>query len=260
MTADTLSLQGKIAIVTGSGRENGIGAGIALALARNGASVVVNYVSESSKDRAANVCETLRKAGGQAIAVQAAVDTIEGARELVNKTLEGFKTDRIDILVNNAGVGYFSAITDEPDVELLAKVFQVNVLGPFYMVNSAVPHMPRGGRIINISSTTSKRGNANISTYAASKAALDNLTWSWAEELGRSKGLTVNSVAPGPVLTDIYPKGHEEALMATEIALTRAEHRAGTTEDIGDAVLLLVNEKSRWITGQYIGVNGGVTR
>ncbi|GKT42517.1 short chain dehydrogenase atnD [Colletotrichum spaethianum] len=259
MTADTLSLEGKVAIVTGSGRENGIGAGIALALARNGASVVVNYVSDSTKNRAANVCESLRKAGGQAIAVQAAVDTIEGARDLVNKTLEGFKTDHIDILVNNAGTAFFSPITGEPNVEELAKVFQLNVLGPFYMVNGVVPHMPPGGRIINISSTNAKKGNAKISTYAASKAALDSLTWTWAEELGRSKGLTVNSVAPGPVLTDIYPKGREEELMASEIALTRAENRAGTPEDIGDAVLLLVNEKSRWITGQYVGVNGGLT-
>lgn len=78
-------------------------------------------------------------------------------------------------------------------------------------------------------------------------------------QLGRSKGITVNSVAPGPVLTDIYPKGLEEEFMAPEIAITRAENRAGTPADIGDAVLLLVNEKSRWITGQYIGVNGGVT-
>ncbi|SPO01859.1 related to 3-oxoacyl-[acyl-carrier-protein] reductase [Cephalotrichum gorgonifer] len=260
MTADTLSLHGKVAIVTGSGRENGIGAGIALALARNGASVVVNYVSESSKDRAANVCETLREAGGQAIAVRAAVDTIEGARDLVRQTLEGFKTGHIDILVNNAGTGFFSPITAEPDAEQLTKVFQLNIIGPFYMVNSVVPYMPRGGRIVNISSTNSKRGNPYISTYAASKAALDNLTWTWAEELGRSKGVTVNSVAPGPVLTDIYPEGRAEELMAAEIAITRAEDRAGTPADIGDAVLLLVNEKSRWITGQYIGVNGGVAR
>ncbi|KAK4151636.1 hypothetical protein C8A00DRAFT_45209 [Chaetomidium leptoderma] len=259
MTPDTLSLQGKIAIVTGSGRENGIGAGIALAFARNGASVVVNYVSDSVKDRANNLCEVLRKAGGQAIAVQASVDTLEGARDLVNRTLEGFKTAHIDILVNNAGTGFFTPITDEPNVEQLAKVFQVNVLGPFYMVNSVVPHMPRGGRIINISSTNSKRGNPKISTYAASKAALDNLTWTWAEELGRSKGITVNAVGPGPVLTDIYPEGTADELMATEIALTKADNRAGTPADIGDAVLLLVNEKSRWITGQYIGVNGGVT-
>lgn len=183
MTADSLSLHGKVAIVTGSGRENGIGAGIALALARSGASVVVNYVSDSTRDRAANVCETLREAGGQAIAVQAAVDTLEGARDLVSKTLEGFKTDYIDILVNNAGTAFFSPITGDPDVGQLAKIFQLNVLGPFYMVNSVVPHMRPGGRIVNISSTNSKRGNVAISTYAASKAALDNLTWTWADEV-----------------------------------------------------------------------------
>lgn len=98
MTADSLSLQGKIAIITGSGRENGIGAGIALALARNGASVVVNYVSSSSKDRAVGVAETLRRAGGQAIVVQAAVYTLEGARNLVQQTLTGFQTNQIDTL------------------------------------------------------------------------------------------------------------------------------------------------------------------
>ena len=95
---DTLNLQGKVAIVTGSGRENGIGAGIALALARNGAWVAVNYVSDSTKHRAENVCKLLREAGGNVIAVQASVDTIEGAQLLVNKTLEGFGVDHIDIL------------------------------------------------------------------------------------------------------------------------------------------------------------------
>ncbi|XWX00301.1 hypothetical protein V2A60_008321 [Cordyceps javanica] len=256
---DTLSLHNKVAIVTGSGRENGIGAGIALALARNGASVIVHYVSDSVKDRAAQVCETLRAAGGQAIAVQAALDTIAGAKHLVGETIKGFNTDHIDILVNNAGVAYFCPITEGLNLKQLSDVFQINVLGPFYMVHAVLPHMPRGGRIINISSTNSKRGNVNISTYAASKAALDSLTWTWAGELGQSRGITVNSIAPGPVLTDLYPKGHEKALTETEIALTRAENRAGTPADIGDAVLLLVNEKSRWITGQYISVSGGVT-
>ncbi len=89
--------------------------------------------------------------------------------------------------------------------------------------------------------------------YIIRRIAADN------KQLGRSRGITVNSIAPGPVLTDLYPKGHEQALMETEIALTRAENRAGTTADIGDAVLLIVNEKSRWITGQYISVSGGVT-
>ena len=106
--ADTLNLEGKIAIVTGSGRENGIGAGIALALARNGAWVTVNYVSDSTKDRAENVCNLLREAGGKAIAVQASVDTIEGAQLLVNKTLEGFGVDRIDILGKKSQLPGFS--------------------------------------------------------------------------------------------------------------------------------------------------------
>lgn len=179
--------------------------------------------------------------------------------------------------MNNAGTAVISPIFGEPDTEQLAKMFQLNVLGPFYMVNSAVPHMPRGGRIINISSTNSKRGYPYISAYGASKAALDNLTWTWAEEasltaasqigpfadspqLGRSRGITVNSVAPGPVSTDIYPEGKEEEFMAAELAVTRAENRPGTTADIGDAVLLLASEKSRWITGQYISVSGGVTQ
>ncbi|KAJ4258897.1 hypothetical protein NW762_007984 [Fusarium torreyae] len=257
--ADSLSLQGKVAIVTGSGRENGIGAGVALALARNSASVVVNYVSDSTKNRAADVCRTLIEAGGKAIVVQAPVDTPEGAQHLINKTLEGFNTDHIDILVNNAGTGFLSPITEEPNVEQLTKVFQTNVLGPFYMVHYVVPHMPRGGRIVNISSTNSKRGNVQISAYAASKAALDNLTWTWAGELGRSKGITVNSVAPGPVITDIYPEGSVEQVAGPEISVTRAADRPGTPADIGDAVLLLVNEKSRWITGQYISVSGGTT-
>ncbi|KAG8411948.1 hypothetical protein J3459_016139 [Metarhizium acridum] len=183
MTVDTLSLEGKVAIVTGSGRENGIGAGIALALARNGASVVVNHVSDSSAGRAANVAQMLRQAGGKAIVVQTSVDTLEGAKYIVQKTLEGFQTDHIDILVNNAGVGYVSRILDEINQAEADRVYQINVNGPLYMTNAVVPHMPPGGRIINISSTNAKLGHEMISTYAASKAALDNLSVSWAGEV-----------------------------------------------------------------------------
>lgn len=100
MPVDTLSLEGKIAIVTGSGRENGIGAGIALALARNGASVTINYVSDSTAERASKVADVLRAAGGKAILVQSPVDTLEGAQNLVKKTLQGFETNHIDILGN----------------------------------------------------------------------------------------------------------------------------------------------------------------
>ena len=104
MTPDTLSLAGKVAIVTGSGRENGIGAAIAIALSRNGAAVVINYVSESSEARAAGVAKTIQAAGGQVIVVKASVNTPEGANHLVQETLKRFKTDHIDILGKSMGV------------------------------------------------------------------------------------------------------------------------------------------------------------
>ncbi|CAM1510718.1 Fc.00g010530.m01.CDS01 [Cosmosporella sp. VM-42] len=258
MAVDTLSLEGKVAIVSGSGRENGIGAAIAFALARNGASVVINHVSNSTAQRAAAVSEKIREGGGRAIVVQAGIDTPEGAQKIVQETLAKFGTEHIDILVNNAGVGFPSPILDIQASDL-EKTFQTNVHGPVYLTKSAIPHMPSGGRIINISSTASRAGSDILSTYGASKAALDSLTWSWALEFGRSRGITVNSLAPGPVPTDIVPVGMEDQLMGPQREMTRAADRFGAPEDIADAVLLLVSEKARWITGQYISVSGGVT-
>ncbi|KAG5916899.1 hypothetical protein E4U42_007459 [Claviceps africana] len=259
MPVDTLSLEGKVAIVTGSGRENGIGAGIALALARNGASVVVNHVSDSTAPRAERVAEMLREAGGRAIVVQSGVDTLDGARTIVKRTLEGFQTQHIDILVNNAGYATTSKPLGESSPADVEKIFQTNANGPLFMVDSVVPHMPPGGRIINISSVGARMGLPMLSTYNASKAALESLTVSWATELGRTKGITVNSVAPGLVLTDIVSDGLAEDLERLVVPMTKAADRVGTVADISDAVLLLVNEKSRWITGQTISVSGGVT-
>ncbi|KAF4993974.1 hypothetical protein FGRMN_6105 [Fusarium graminum] len=248
MAIDTLSLAGKIAIVTGSGRENGIGAGIAIALARNGASVTIHYVSDSVIERAHATAEKINVDGGNAIVVQTSIETLEGVKHLVNETLRGFNTDRVDILVNNAGTATWGdTLAVEP--EQLTKVFDVNVNGPIFLAQAVVPLMKPGGRIINISSIASRLGDASIPVYGASKAALDSLTWSWAKEWGRTMGITVNSVAPGPVLTDSNPV---EEFQQPAIDITRAADRAGTPEDIADAVLLLVSEKARWITGQYI--------
>ncbi|KAJ4321425.1 hypothetical protein N0V84_005347 [Fusarium piperis] len=258
MTVDTLSLAGKVAIVTGSGRENGIGAGIAIALARNGAAVTINYISDSVTERANALADKIRGIGGRVAVVQTTVDTPEGAKFLVKETLKAFGTDHIDILVNNAGWGTASASLDMKP-EDVARTFDVNVKGPIFVSQAAVPHMPPGGRVINITSTASKLGQADIPIYGASKAALDSLTWSWAKEWGSSHGITVNSVAPGPVVTDIVPPEFQEELHREHINNARAAHRVGTKEDIGDAVLLLVSEKSRWITGQYISVSGGLS-
>ncbi|KAK7409153.1 hypothetical protein QQX98_008646 [Neonectria punicea] len=258
MTVDTLSLAGKVAIVTGSGRENGIGAGAVMALARNGAAVTINYVSDSVTKRAHAFAEKITAEGGRATVVQTTVDTPEGAHFLVQETLKAFGTDHIDILVNNAGAG-FPGRTLEVKPEETAKMFDVNVKGPIYVAQAVVPHMPPGARIINISSTAAKLGLSELPIYGATKAALDSLTWSWSKEWGRSRGITVNSVAPGPVATDIIPKELVEELTGPQKGITRAADRIGTVDDLADAILLLVSEKARWITGQYIGVNGGIT-
>jgi NAD(P)-dependent dehydrogenase (short-subunit alcohol dehydrogenase family) len=259
MTPDTLSLAGKVAIVTGSGRENGIGAAIAIALSRNGAAVVINYVSESSEARAAGVAKTIQAAGGQAIVVKAGVNTSEGANHLVQETLKRFKTDHIDILVNNAGAGFIGS-TLEATKEEIDLTFGVNVYGTIFLVQAAVPHMPRGGRIINISSVASKLGLDFLPIYGASKAALDSLSYAWAKEFGRSRGITVNSVAPGPVDTDIAKAADPTSTGGNILVdMTRAEERVGKTEDIADVVLFLASEKSRWITGQFVSASGGIT-
>ncbi|KAH6873838.1 hypothetical protein B0T10DRAFT_416236 [Thelonectria olida] len=258
MPADTLSLEGKVAIVTGSGRENGIGAGIAIALARNGAAVTINYVSSSVTERANNLASAIRANGGRAAVVQTTVDSPEGARYLVDETLKAFSTNHIDILINNAGAGFVGE-TLQAKPEEIDKMFNVNVKGPVYVAQAVIPHMPAGGRVINVSSTASKMGLNELPIYGASKAALDSLTWSWAKEWGRSRGITVNAVAPGPVATDIVPPDMVEELTGPQKEITRAAERLGTTEDLGDAVLLLVSERSRWITGQYISVSGGIT-
>ncbi|OAP63313.1 hypothetical protein AYL99_02540 [Fonsecaea erecta] len=259
MAPDTLSLSGKVAIITGSAKQNGIGAGIASALARNGASVVINHVSESSAPRAAEVVKKIQDAGGKATVVRADVSTPEGAKTLVETALKDLKVDKIDILVNNAGGGALVPVLQatKEDVE---SIFAINVFASLYMTQAVVPVMPRGGRIVNIGSIASKMGMAPIPLYAASKAAMDTLTYALAKELGQGHGITINTIAPGPVPTDGIPKGPvADAVHNFLIPMTRAEERMGTVDDIADAVLLLTSEKSRWITGQFISASGGIT-
>lgn len=262
VTSDSLSLVGKVAIVTGSGKENGIGAGIALTLAKAGARVVINYMSDSTAARAVQVVERIEKAAGKgsAIVVQADISNPEGAEKIVKETLSGFGVDHVDILVNNAAwVTTGPVMTASP--QDIQKSFASNVFGPMYVIKATVPHMPRGGRIINIGTVASKLNISGMPFYTASKAALDALTHSLARELGREgKGITINTVSPGPVGTDsIPPNGEAQEFVDWLQNLTRAEDRLGTVDDIADAVLLLANERSRWITGQYISVSGGIT-
>ncbi|KPM38129.1 hypothetical protein AK830_g8429 [Neonectria ditissima] len=268
MAVDTLSLTGKTALVTGSGRENGIGAAIARTLARNGASVAIHYVSDSSKARAEKVATNISKEfGTKTTVVQGSVENPQVAKSIVEQTLKGLGADRIDILINNAGAAGSTQELEKVTPEALEYEFGVNVFGVIYMVRAVVNEgkMPKGGRIINIGTVASKMTSRGTAVYSAAKAAQDSLTTSWADELGRTHGITVNTLAPGAIPTDMSkpyletPDGSPNPVTAGIRTLTRAEDRLGTVEDMADAVLLLVSEKSRWITAQWISISGGVT-
>ncbi|CAI7657625.1 unnamed protein product [Penicillium pancosmium] len=266
MSVDTLSLAGKTALVTGSGRENGIGAAIAKALARNGASVAIHHVSESSKGRAEKVAiDISEEFGTKTTIVQGGVESSESAKNMVEQILKAFSVDHIDILVNNAADARSTPLL-EVEKEQLEHEFAVNVFGVIYMTQAVVGvgRMPPGGRVVNIGSIASKLlGPPPI--YGAAKAAMDALTTLWAGELGQSHGITVNTIAPGPIPTDMskaYLWADDGSPTAFQLALcaqTRAANRLGSVEDLADATLLLVSEKSRWITAQFISVSGGIT-
>ncbi|KAK1836866.1 hypothetical protein QBC39DRAFT_247215 [Podospora conica] len=266
MGPDTFSLAGKAAIVTGSGRENGIGAAIAQTLARNGARVVINHVSDPSAPRAAKVAAGIKSIGAEAIVVQADVSTPEGSAKLANETLKRFNTERIDILVNNAGSGSAQGVSifdlTTADIE---RGFAANTYSTLYAVQAVAPHMPRGGRIVNIGSVISRVRNApGLAVYGASKAAQEYLTGAMSFELGTTKGITVNTVAPGPVgntdANDWYPDGDMKTDVGAKLVVGAKLGRvAGEVDEIADAVLLVVSEQGRWITGQYIAASGGIT-
>ncbi|KAI5461947.1 hypothetical protein BGZ63DRAFT_423265 [Mariannaea sp. PMI_226] len=260
---DSLSLAGKIAIITGSGKENGIGAGIARKLAQAGARVVINYVSDFTGPRASKLAIQIESEVGKdnVLVIKADVSTVDGAKLLVEQTLKGFEVDHIDILVNNAAMGGFgSVLTTAP--EELVNMFNVNVFSAIYMIQAVVPWMPAGGRIINIGSVASKLGLVGLPVYGATKAAVGALTFSMSHELGHEKGITINTIAPGPVETDSFPSEGPPPVQQLKnylVSMTRAEDRPGTTDDIADTALFLASEKSRWITGQWISVSGGIT-
>ncbi|KAF2093580.1 NAD(P)-binding protein [Rhizodiscina lignyota] len=257
MAANELSLAGKVAIVTGSGRTNGIGAAIALALAKRGAAVTVNYVSESSSSKAAEVEKTIKNAGGKVTVIRADIGVPAQAKDLVTKTLSAFNTDKIDILVNNGAAGPYTNMMDAEASEVMDSTFRTNVVGTLNLVQAVVPHMPKGGRIINISSVITKLAIA-MPVYGATKAALDFMTVAWAGELGKTHGITVNSIAPGPTTTDMAPPDDHPLAIHLK-SLTLAADRFGAPEEIANAVVLVASPLSSWVTGQFISASGGVT-
>ncbi|KAL4899132.1 hypothetical protein BDW74DRAFT_118700 [Aspergillus multicolor] len=252
-----MSLEGKIAIVTGGAR--GIGAGIVRSLSKEGAKVAFNYVSLSSKAAADSLVDELRRAGRDAVSIQANVTDASAPNSIIQAALAAFETDRIDILINNAGLGDNRPL-EEVTLEVYTSLMDVNVKAVIFMTQAVLPFIRRGGRIINLSSISARGGYPTQSVYAASKAAVEGLTRVWATELGHKYGITVNAVNPGPVDTDMYQAAGPVHLarMEEENKKVPAGQRCGTVEDIGDIVTFLSEERSRWVTGDVICANGGI--
>ncbi|OUM93301.1 MAG: 3-ketoacyl-ACP reductase [Firmicutes bacterium ZCTH02-B6] len=243
-------LAGQAAIVTGAAR--GIGRAIALALAREGAAVVVNYRAQAQA--AEEVARLIRDMGSDAVAVQADVTDPEAARALVAATIA--RWGRADILVNNAGVAMYRLLLDTT-VEEWDEVMAVHLRGAFNCTKAVLPHMIRAGRgrIINISSVWGQLGAANEVAYSTAKAGLIGFTRALAREVGRA-GITVNAVAPGAIDTDMLSglSAEERSELAESIPL----NRLGTPEEVAAAVVFLASPQAAYLTGQVISPNGGM--
>jgi 3-oxoacyl-[acyl-carrier protein] reductase len=245
-----MKLKEKIAIVTGA--SSGIGAGIAKALAAEGATVIVNYAS--SQKGADAVVASIVAAGGKAVAVQADMSQSADVVRLFD-TVQATH-GRLDVLVNNAGVAVFEMVTDLTE-EAFHKQFNVNVLGYFLAIREAVKHFAdAGGSIINISSILSTDPYLASSVYAATKGAVDTMTFALARELGPRK-IRVNSILPGhtntPATDGNFAGDFGEKLLAgTPLG------RFGEPGDIAPVAVFLASEDSHWVTGESLRVAGGV--
>lgn len=245
-----MRLEGQVALVTGASR--GIGRAIAVALASEGAMVVVDY--NGSAARAEEVVDQIRKDGGKAEALQCNVADHSACKEMIDDVIGRF--GRLDILVNNAGItrdGLLMKMSEED----FDTVIDTNLKGAFNCIKHVSRQMIRqkGGRIISISSVSGVMGNAGQANYSASKAGIIGLTKAAARELAR-KGVTVNAVAPGFIQTEMT----EVLSEAVKTAVTEEipMKHFGRPEDIAQTVLFLASKEAGYITGQVICVDGGM--
>ncbi|KAH7376622.1 hypothetical protein B0T11DRAFT_23085 [Plectosphaerella cucumerina] len=252
-----LDLSGKTAIVTGASR--GLGAAIAVLLGKRGANIVLTYITPSSKERAEKVAAEVQANGTKAVVVQADVGKIDQLQPIVDAALKISTTGKIEILIHNAAQGLEAPLV-ETTPEFYDTHFDTNVKGPIFLTKAVVPHLPKGGRIVFISSAGARLGVAGQTVYAATKAANEANVRTWAKELGQSHGVTVNCVNPGPIATDQWFNSDEQFLkdMQPLIDSTPAAARVGEVGDIAPLVAFLCTDDARWTTGACLSANGGL--
>ncbi|KAF4120425.1 3-oxoacyl-[acyl-carrier protein] reductase [Geosmithia morbida] len=271
--------EGKLAIVTGSAR--GIGSYIARKLASQGANVLVNYATDSSNCAAATLCKELHNEHRvTAIPCKADISTLSGCESIISVCKDNFSSDHlvISIIVHNAAVLYLGPVESvKPDE--FDHIYRVNVLGPALLTGACKPYLPtdRSGRIVMVSSINSKVGLPNTTLYAGTKGALETMARVWCREL--SENCTVNTINPGPVMTDMYMSAPDEVKeqlglwnSLTPLVAVRDSDgpevqelgkkfggRAAYPEEIAGLVSMICSPESGWMTGSLVSANGGLT-
>ncbi|KAK4497032.1 hypothetical protein PRZ48_011481 [Zasmidium cellare] len=256
---ETSRLDGKVALVTGSGR--GIGASMATELARRGAKVVVNYAN--SADAANKVVDQIKKNGGDAIALKADVGDVAQTKRLMDQAVEHY--GQLDIVCSNSGVVSFGHLKDVTEEEF-DRVFRINTRGQFFVAREAYKHLSVGGRIILMGSITGQaKGVPKHTVYSGSKGAIETFVRCMAIDCGDKK-ITVNCVAPGGIKTDMYHAVCREYIpggeklsddQVDEYAKTWSPmQRVGQPIDIARVVCFLASQDGEWVNGKVIGIDG----
>ena len=245
-----MNLEGRVALVTGA--SGGIGRVIARRLGAAGARVVLNY--RTGSEAAAQAADAIRAAGGEAVSIPADVCDADAVEAMVSQVVE--RWDGIDILVNNAGVTRDRLLLRMTPKEW-DEVISVNLRGCFLCTKSVLPHMMRRrrGRIVSISSVVGTSGNPGQANYAASKAGIIGFTKAMAREVA-SRNITVNALAPGYITTAMVEQLSEEVRKAILGRIPMS--RFGTPEDVAEAVVFLCGDGAAYITGQVLGIDGGL--
>jgi NAD(P)-dependent dehydrogenase (short-subunit alcohol dehydrogenase family) len=242
-------LEGKAALITGA--DSGIGRAVAIAFAREGADVLVSYLSEDAD--AQETARWVERAGRRAVLVRGDIQSRAHCRELVDKAVQAF--GRLDVLVNNAAFQRTHQSLDEISAEEWETTFRTNIFSQFYLCQAAVPHMRPGSAIVNTSSIQAKQPSPQLLAYAATKAAIMNFTAGLAQMLAE-KGIRVNAVAPGPIWTPLIP-----ATMPPEKVKSFGQQtpmkRPGQPAELAFAYVALASEEASYVSGAMLPVTGG---
>lgn len=244
-------LKGRKALITGG--DSGIGAAVAIAFAREGADVVINYLPEEEAD-AKKIIAQIEDAGQIAVAIPGDIKDENFCKELVQKTIDQFET--IDILVNNAGKQEFVEDLQDITSEQFKDTFTTNVFAMFWITKAAVPYMPAGASIINTTSIQSYQPSPGLLDYASTKGAITSFTKALAKMLA-SQGIRVNAVAPGPIWTPLQPSHGQPPEKLKEFGEQVPLGRPGQPAELAPAYVFLASQESSYITAEVIGVTGG---